>query len=75
MDNIVKIQHRGISEGTLQVGSSVVVESIDANELCLRVATFADAVDLRVASPAQHAADMAEMKEAHVADERKDSDE
>jgi len=74
MGDIIRIQHRGLV-GDLKVGSTVVVESCDENFLCLRVATFADkADDLRVASPKQHAADMAEMKAAGVADERGEDD-
>jgi len=71
MDKIIKIQHRGIVGEALVVGSSVVIESCDANELCLRVAPLASTGDHRVASKKQHASDMAEMKEAQVLDQRK----
>lgn len=45
MDNLLKIQHRGIEAGTIEVGSSVVVESFDENWLCLRVPQTAAAAE------------------------------
>ena len=52
MDNVVKIQHRG-NVGELPIGSSVVIESCDANELCLRIPGPPEPVKARVATKAQ----------------------